>query len=715
MTVLDDYPIDFSGMETWPTHTPGEAAERFQARRRVITNYNAARPLGTTLLANEQDCLTVAIARLERALSQYGQATVHDKGVDQVNETIRNWQVQSNVGTSSGFPVLRTGEYDVALRGLVTIAYRYRKLLQDTTYAHIVHDLLNQRGPHDPNVEYVRPEMSPVSVLETENHLLMIESSRYLTNQLLTRETVRSEWNNNANRLIDWILERLQRFLKNDFEEYNSRMYQTYSTMALCNLHDFAEDVRVRRAARMVLDYKAAKFAVSSNGLRRSVPFRRLKEFKNSTNLLDNHSDPDTFRFLILTGLSDRFGEQPLPMHAPLWPRDMMQMTAVCTYRVPRLTLDLIMNPQHRRFYQRFRHAGMEAYVGTPAYLISAGGMWMESVHGYDEYTGYKDAGWAMPTTVMPTAAGLNRDDFVRIDGEMDEHSRTNTAVAPQFACGFNPRIPYSYAVNAHGGPALRREGPWVFVDGANHLPRPVDIHIAVYSAACTTDACAQAASGKDPGEIPEWSRWGFFEVAEAGDRTFDQFVAMVLDRNGGRSFSSEGANEYTTVEGLTLGFTPNPAADKYGWGITLPGIPTNIADWPLAAGDIMNSDGHTGLVRIDNPYQPTLPRAGSGRSYVLGRALRARALDPRRGLRAVFPRGQHSVRSFLGAPDKALILDFRDATRPVRMAPHYTLAEFRSLSGMGVGTGIRTQLPEGMTSLRELLTEPGSGPSVAA
>ncbi len=64
-----------------------------------------------------------------------------------------------------------------------------------------------------------------------------------------------------------------------------------------------------------------------------------------------------------------------------------------------------------------------------------------------------------------------------------------------------------------------------------------------------------------------------------------------------------------------------------------------------------------------------------------------------------------------LASPEKALILDFRDALQPVRTAPHYSLAEFRRISGMGLGTGIRWQLPSGAASLRDLIAEPGAGP----
>ena len=113
----------------------------------------------------------------------------------------------------------------------------------------------------------------------------MIESSRYLTNQLWYQLTHDQQYDNNRNSddddnppLADWILQRLRTILKEDFVEYDSRNYEDYSLPAVMNLASYSYDDRVRLAARMVLDYVSAKVAVSSNDLRRSAPFRRRNE-----------------------------------------------------------------------------------------------------------------------------------------------------------------------------------------------------------------------------------------------------------------------------------------------------------------------------------------------------------------------------------------------------------------------------------------------------
>ena len=94
--------------------------------------------------------------------------------------------------------------------------------------------------------------------------------SRDLTNQLWYQLTHDQQYDNNRNSddddnppLADWILQRLQTILKEDFVEYDSRNYEDYSLPA-DEPRQLLYDDRVRLAARMVLDYVSAKVAVSS-------------------------------------------------------------------------------------------------------------------------------------------------------------------------------------------------------------------------------------------------------------------------------------------------------------------------------------------------------------------------------------------------------------------------------------------------------------------
>jgi hypothetical protein len=226
---MPEYEIDFSAIP--PATKPDDAYDWFDARAKVVTDYNVKRrKLNFTPYKDELDFTTVAIAHLEAALRGDGSS------VTQVNETLLDTQPLIVGTTIENTPCKdRFGEYDVVLCGLMPIMYRYRRflwrhlpLLYPEVYGHVLHDLLTMRGPHDPNVESVLcvNPLHDLDIPETENHLLMIESSRFLTNQLLAEEArhqrrkVPEEFNNDHNGMTEYILKRLQGFLMNDFFEY---------------------------------------------------------------------------------------------------------------------------------------------------------------------------------------------------------------------------------------------------------------------------------------------------------------------------------------------------------------------------------------------------------------------------------------------------------------------------------------------------------------
>ena len=116
---------------------------------------------------------------------------------------------------------------------------------------------------------------------ESENHRLMIETSRYLTNaDIIARLEAEGydhvdDVRHDQGEVHDWLLHRLQDIAARDFQEYNARPYTRYSLNAVLNLHDFAAvkgDKVLADAARIVLDLSEAKFAATSNRGRRIVP-----------------------------------------------------------------------------------------------------------------------------------------------------------------------------------------------------------------------------------------------------------------------------------------------------------------------------------------------------------------------------------------------------------------------------------------------------------
>jgi hypothetical protein len=537
-------------------------------------------------------------------------------------------------------------DYDMGLIGLLRILYLYGPPTPGTgpvvssitkaTLDFAIKHLLTQTGGADEWRDH--PHLCAISlpVPETENHIWMTESSRYLSNQLIRAQTnplkidaidkiTKYRYVNDKNGLKDKLLERMANVLAGDFHEYNARPYARLTAKALENLRDFAEDREIRRGAKMVLDYVSAKFATSSSVSRRSVPFRRLTENENKTNLLWDVADEETWRFIQLTGAvsvleHDQSGNLPFRAAGP------MLVTSTSVYRVPALIEDLIAKPDDRdAFFQRYKHEAYEVYYGHPSFLISAGGVFrpgwdpdhwdhigidaaMTAITGnpvlgplLGETVGIslvngiveKEASSALPTVLIPTAHGTDRNNLIRIDGSADRKLRNNTCVyGPGFACGLNPYLPpgFEKCTKHHGE-------NWSFVDLADtgDTCENDGIFVVFWRSQCDDSDCSDRAGGDRPG-------YGFFEVIEkTHDITLGKVMYTTLANNGGRLFPSRLASTYTTFGGTDIHFAADAPVDS--WGILDP----TIGDMK---GDIVNNlypgnnDWRKSCVEVDNAFQ---------------------------------------------------------------------------------------------------------------
>jgi hypothetical protein len=315
-------------------------------------------------------------------------------------------------------------------------------------------------GQYIPTVD-VGVEITDIG--ETENHILMIATARYLTNQLKYQRTGDNDFDNRRNggiekkSCMEQVLYLLANVLKADFSEYNSKPYSRHTRTALINLHNYSYDHEVRLAAKIVLDYLSARIAVSSSDLRRMVPFRRRNEHEKGrvaqfaegfmdVALLNEGwgADPMVARFALLSGNVRAF-QTPSPFPPELknpeanrqfwlFNAELSAVSEVISdYKLPTSIHHLLVNNHHRRFYQRLHRTPLdpinvtyrncdnyEIYAASPSYLISAGG---------------KPANYA----IDPTIAGIN---------PMEEGNRQQLGVA--VTTSFIP------TTNAHGGAAQR-------------------------------------------------------------------------------------------------------------------------------------------------------------------------------------------------------------------------------------------------------------------
>jgi len=369
------------------------------------------------------------------------------------------------------------GNYDMTQQFLLPLAYAYYDLLTPAAREKLIVELLaggrvKRAGQPDtvtsgtaPNdwsrAGHVQLVVNLAGIPETENHVLMIATTRYLTNQLMYPRVVchgpdtSIAYDNRRNgdpsdsrpTCMDQVLGLLRNKLRNDFSEYNAKPYQEETRRALLNLYSYAYDAEVRLAAGMVLDYVSAHIAVSSCDARRMVPFRRRNEGSEEggnvhqapaapgfldVGLLDTHgADPMSSHFALLAGNARAYaGPDPRVWRgergpARPWPWGIgasseLFIELACDYRIAPSIHDLFVNDLHRRFYQRIHRRSMmdepgqqrncdnmEIYSGSPSYLISAGGrpaIWVipgKAGHGYQQ----QNLGVAVPISFMPTGA----------------------------------------------------------------------------------------------------------------------------------------------------------------------------------------------------------------------------------------------------------------------------------------------------------------------
>lgn len=357
----------------------------------------------------------------------------------------------------------------------------------------------------------VMDELPFFRIPESENHLLMIESSRYLTNQFMLENYLQQHPNkaraeSEQKEVEDWLLEKMRRIVQYDFEEYNARPYQRYSLNSILNLYDFATDSKIREAAKAVLEMADAKFAAGSNRGRRFSPLQRLAECdgtgekeKQEARKLYNLAacnDHQISRFMALTGQVQLLPAFPLApdnltvldqqsvligMHElPAGNSDLVN-TMTSTYRLRPEILEMAVGRKvewnettqkleevlQESTLQIVHHQGVEVYYSTPSFLLSAGGIRTPAKNTVlGVFSNALDKGIAMESVLIPTAGGLTLDDLIRFKGTGSQDNRSpNTCVHRNVMCGVNLEVPE----HIYKKPACKVEvGNWIFINSAS-------------------------------------------------------------------------------------------------------------------------------------------------------------------------------------------------------------------------------------------------------
>jgi hypothetical protein len=471
--------------------SPGQAYASHRARTAGIVKYFAStRPLNFGGQKADENSTVALMAHLhagslDPSFTPDGQSVPSALLAPQILMTMNKGD--GKVGTGH--------EYDFALRDLAVIAYRYSQLIGPQGVSYILNQLVpsDVLGPLNSDDEGY--SILGIDVPETENHLLMIESSRYLFNQLFHDIKAEDQYDNNKNGLTGWLLGFLQQSAMHDFMEFSARPYARFTLHVLLNLYEFARDEPLRTAAQVLLDYTMVKCALSSNRERRVNPFRRHQETinhqANPRNYLYSASGDQVNLFLLTyTGTTDFRG---MPAAFPPDGAFCGVLAGTSTYRPPPAAYILAMQPDLPPSLHTFYHGirprltdrcsenaegGLEIYFKSPSFLMSAGGSFLNSGYGKDELSlGSKDA-WeqtsrAQATTLIPTKADVLFADLIRFEPWPDPPEEpssgggdpnlyhtlaVNCAVGAGIACGPNLRPAEKKTIwenKASGGPCL--------------------------------------------------------------------------------------------------------------------------------------------------------------------------------------------------------------------------------------------------------------------
>lgn len=556
------------------------------------------------------------------------------------------------------------GNYDMTQQHLLRMAYAYFGELPHDARERLVRQLLARgriarvnlddtftsgRVPNDwARAGVVSPLGMHKRIGETENHILMIATARYLTNQLLYQRRPSVIFDNRRNgthdapSCMDQILYLLRNILRDDFSEYNAKSYQHETRTALLNLCSFAYDAEVRISARMVLDYISAHLATSSSDCRRMVPFRRRNEGKNvarasdgsmTISLLDwqGGSDPMTEHMAMHTGRVQAFSVPAEPWRPLDWSIASdggdPAYELLSDYCMPALIEDLFVTGLHRRFFQFLYRRTLdnvditgrnsstgEMNAGSPSYLLTAGGM--PAPHAIDPYffvikvAGQdQQRGVALPSSFMPTSGAAT--NMRGADGVIVSPGGLQSWAADTIQIG---RFAQEGQAHNYGVAPDLLFGPYLHLpDWCKQATRP-EHHIGRFDFVDKRGLDGQA------GFYLAILRDGDLSIIEAFDTwlnpgmTFDSFCQSVWQTNQG--LSNTGLRNFDDLLYVTQAghrITLNMYAVDEGYGA----YPTNIdyndqhpndrlpdrtPQGDFLRGTILNGTGD-GVVRIDNPF----------------------------------------------------------------------------------------------------------------
>ncbi len=285
------------------------------------------------------------------------------KRVEEINQYLLRQNATGTAGSRwLGNP---KGGYNFTTMALTPVLFLFDdnpEVLYPGTKKHLVENILTIEGSG-----FTR-NVPGLPMQDTENHILMAESSRYLKNQWRREHGNESpEYDNKNNGVEEGLLDYLKEIYTYGVYEFNSDPYLGYSYSSLLNLDAFATG-EVKELATKILDLINWQYALSSYKFKHFPPYRRRfkKDFRKEI-VSDYHS----VMLMVWAGFYNDSLKIDLLRgeHMALWP-------SMLPYRPSDKILEWTLNKPNRYFVKMGHgyNSCPEICSGDKSYLLTAGG-----------------------------------------------------------------------------------------------------------------------------------------------------------------------------------------------------------------------------------------------------------------------------------------------------------------------------------------------------
>lgn len=377
------------------------------------------------------------------------------RDIEKVNEYLNGKRPWGKNGTEWAFNP--HGDYDFSEVPLMAILYMFGDK-PELLFSVTKENLLNRLLTHSGNKIHLHAPGTLGMLRETENHIFMGETSRYLKNQWLYEHgDTTAIYNNAANGLNNWWLACLNQKSERGFFEFNANPYSGYSLTALLTFYSFCHNEEVREKCGELLNNVFARYAYSSLTLRRYPPFRRRMERQNEEKFAE---DPVTSivqtllcKQKIVSSYSNSHHHHAL-------------LTLISNYQLPDSVVALLKGNK-REYFIKAGHeyrSCPEIYSGGADYLLSAGGAQRGRISQIAVH----------PIVLFLNDSAAELKQCFYLPGYGKPAGWNMTGVYHQFACANHPvEIPSRYT------PVYQKNGWQIFKPYANKL-----FYVLIYNAA---------------------------------------------------------------------------------------------------------------------------------------------------------------------------------------------------------------------------------------